>query len=73
MMVKDSDIHIPRYDKSAYGGKGDRAQQKDWMKMDGPLDLVIVEGWMLGFQPIDSVDKVIQSEPGMEKINEVLK
>jgi len=41
--------------------------------MDGPLDLVIVEGWMLGFQPIDSADKVIQSEPGMEKINEVLK
>lgn len=41
--------------------------------MDGPLDLVIVEGWMLGFQPIDPSEKVITKEPGMEKINEVLK
>ena len=40
---------MPRYDKSAHEGKGDRAKEEDWDKVDGPLDLVIVEGWMLGF------------------------
>tara|TARA_B110000285_G_scaffold186629_1_gene212068 strand:+ start:268 stop:417 length:150 start_codon:yes stop_codon:yes gene_type:complete len=49
MMVKGKDIEIPRYDKSANEGKGDRAKKEDWIKMEGPLDLVIVEGWMLGF------------------------
>ena len=53
MMIKDTEIDIPRYDKSAYNGKGDRAKQSEWMKMNGPLDLVIVEGWMLGFNPVD--------------------
>ena len=48
-MIKDTVVEIPRYDKSAYNGKGDRAKQSEWMKMKGPLDLVIVEGWMLGF------------------------
>ena len=52
MMVKGKDIEIPRYDKSANEGKGDRAKKEDWIKMEGPLDLVIVEGWMLGFHPI---------------------
>ena len=60
MMVSGIDILIPRYDKSAYGGKGDRAKKENWAKMEGPLDLVIVEGWMLGFQPVDpSVDQNI--------------
>ena len=58
------DIHIPRYNKSAYEGKGDRAEEGSWIK--GPLDLVIVEGWMLGFQPIE------KPTPEMEKVNELL-
>lgn len=72
MMIKDEEINIPRYDKSAYKGKGDRAKPEDWMKMKGSLDLVIVEGWMLGFQPVDQSSEVIQKEPGMEKVNELL-
>lgn len=58
------DIYIPRYNKSAYGGQGDRAEEGTWIK--GPLDLVIVEGWMLGFQPIE------KPPPEMEKVNELL-
>ena len=58
------DIYIPRYNKSAYEGKGDRAEEGSWIK--GPLDLVIVEGWMLGFQPIE------KPTPEMEKVNELL-
>jgi D-glycerate 3-kinase len=57
-------ICIPRYNKSAYEGKGDRAEEDTWI--EGPLDLVIVEGWMLGFQPVE------KPTPEMEKVNELL-
>lgn len=39
---------IPRYDKSAHQGHGDRA---GWSEVTRRPDLVIVEGWMLGFTP----------------------
>ena len=39
------------------------------MKIEGPLDLVIVEGWMLGFHPVSS-DKIESN--AMKKVNELL-
>lgn len=45
-------MHLPVYDKSQHGGRGDRAPESDWRDVAGPLDLVIVEGWMLGFEPV---------------------
>lgn len=46
-------VRVPVYDKSAHGGRGDRAPEPDWRVVEGPLDLVVVEGWMLGFTPVD--------------------
>lgn len=43
---------VPVYDKSRHGGRGDRAPESDWRLVTGPLDLVLVEGWMLGFEPV---------------------
>ena len=43
---------VPVYDKSAHGGRGDRASPDRWRRVTGPFDLVIVEGWMLGFSPV---------------------
>lgn len=43
---------IPAYDKSAYDGRGDRAPESEWRLVTGPLDIVFVEGWMLGFEPV---------------------
>jgi len=40
--------------------------------MNGPLDLVIVEGWMLGFSPVSEDNKVIKENPGMDTVNKVL-
>jgi D-glycerate 3-kinase len=45
-------IRVPVYDKSQHGGRGDRAPESDWRHVTGPIDLVIVEGWMLGFEPV---------------------
>lgn len=43
---------IPRYDKTAFGGLGDRAPADGWQTVRGPIDVVLVEGWMLGFAPV---------------------
>jgi pantothenate kinase-related protein Tda10/hemoglobin-like flavoprotein len=45
-------VSVPVYDKSQHGGRGDRAPEGQWRQVAGPLDLVIVEGWMLGFTPV---------------------
>jgi D-glycerate 3-kinase len=43
---------VPVYDKSQHGGRGDRAPEPEWRDVTGPIDLVIVEGWMFGFEPV---------------------
>lgn len=45
-------VRVPVYDKSAHGGRGDRAPEAAWRAVEGPLDLIVVEGWMLGFTPV---------------------
>ena len=47
-----SELKVPRYDKSAYKGKGDRADKADWPVIKAPLDVILFEGWMLGFTPV---------------------
>ncbi len=48
-----AEVLVPVYDKSAHGGRGDRADASHWRSVRRPLDLVIIEGWMLGFAPVD--------------------
>jgi D-glycerate 3-kinase len=43
---------VPRYNKSAFGGLGDRCPRDDWPEVSGKLDVVLLEGWMLGFRPV---------------------
>ena len=33
-------------------GRGDRADPSSWPEIQGHLDVVLFEGWMLGFAPI---------------------
>lgn len=49
----DGTARVPRYDKGAFNGEGDRAPEADWPVVELPLKVVIVEGWMLGFVPVD--------------------
>jgi D-glycerate 3-kinase len=64
---------IPQYDKSLNQGKGDRSDPKYFKKVQGPIDLVIVEGWMLGFKPStlhsDEEVNIVDQNPGMEQVN----
>jgi D-glycerate 3-kinase len=45
-------IQIPIYDKSLHDGQGDRLPIEQWNEVKGPIDVVIVEGWCLGFYPV---------------------
>ncbi|OWZ21165.1 Cell division protein kinase [Phytophthora megakarya] len=47
------EIALPRYDKSQYDGRGDRAPPSEWDRQQGPLDVLLIEGWCMGFQAID--------------------
>eukprot|EP00898_Chlorokybus_atmophyticus_P004203 jgi/Chlat1/4784/Chrsp31S04775 len=49
---------LPRYDKSVNGGRGDRAPKEAWPVVTGPVEVVLFEGWMLGFSPIPSAEVV---------------
>ena len=45
-------VRVPRYDKSAWQGEGDRLPEAEWTEVARPLDLVLLEGWMLGFTKV---------------------
>lgn len=40
-------VEIPQYDREAHKGKGDRTEEK-YEVLNG-VDLVLFEGWMLGY------------------------
>jgi D-glycerate 3-kinase len=42
-------IHLPRFDKSAYGGAGDRSQPDSVTN----VDVVVFEGWFVGACPLE--------------------
>lgn len=57
---RQDDIRIPRYDKSAYHGHGDRADENVWdlvnRKDEGDsrkADVVLFEGWCAGFRALE--------------------
>ncbi|QRV98936.1 ATP-dependent kinase TDA10 [Ceratobasidium sp. AG-Ba] len=48
---KGGEIGLPVFDKSAYGGYGDRSDKVEILRP--PVDVVILEGWCFGFQPLE--------------------
>jgi D-glycerate 3-kinase len=45
-------VVVPAYDKGAFGGRGERLPRERWRVVPRPLDVVFIEGWMLGFRPV---------------------
>ncbi|KAF9616824.1 hypothetical protein IFM89_032674 [Coptis chinensis] len=68
MTKKGMKMKLPRYNKSAYGGKGDRADPSTWPEVKGPLTVVLFEGWMLGFKPVPN-EVVKAVDPQLEVVN----
>lgn len=62
-------VAMPRYDKSLQGGEGDRLPEMNWPTVTAPLDFVILEGWCVGFIP---VNKSRITDPHLREIDEML-
>jgi D-glycerate 3-kinase len=62
-------ISCPVYDKSKHQGQGDRLPKSEWKEVSGPLDVIFLEGWMLGFSPVSAKP----ADRPMSQINENLR
>ncbi|KAJ2902604.1 hypothetical protein MKZ38_000365 [Zalerion maritima] len=55
-VVEGRETKIPRYDKSAFGGLGDRLPAKQWDFVnrtgDRKVQVLLLEGWCVGFRPL---------------------
>ncbi|KAF2872309.1 P-loop containing nucleoside triphosphate hydrolase protein [Massariosphaeria phaeospora] len=52
------ELKIPSFDKSKFNGGGDRAPKSEWTSITSTPDVVVFEGWCVGFRPLD--------DPGVE-------
>lgn len=54
-------VYVPAFDKSAFNGEGDRVPKEKWeyVSSSPPIDIVIFEGWCLGFRAmkVEEVEK----------------
>jgi D-glycerate 3-kinase len=62
-------VRTPVYDKAAHQGRGDRVPEALFRSVNTPLDLVFLEGWMLGFTPVDSESL---TDPDLAVVNNAL-
>lgn len=60
------DILIPSFDKSRHNGEGDRVDREDWERVKAPIDIVVFEGWCLGFRPL-SQSEIAQRQEATRK------
>ena len=54
-------VALPRYNKKACNGRGDRLPMEDWPSVSGPTDIVFLEGWCLGFERLREFESLISS------------
>lgn len=51
------EIEIPSYDKSAFGGQGERTPRNEWKVVNGVSEerirVIILEGWCVGFRALE--------------------
>jgi D-glycerate 3-kinase len=50
----NTELKIPSFDKSKFNGEGDRAPESEWPVITRKPDVVVFEGWCVGFQPLPS-------------------
>ena len=58
LRAREEEVRLPRYDKSARGGSGDRGA---WRVVKRSVDVVVLEGWCVGFQalPAEEIRNVV--------------
>lgn len=49
-------LKLPSYDKSRHEGRGDRVSEAYWPEIDLPIDVLIFEGWGVGFEALSELE-----------------
>lgn len=62
-------VSLPVYDKSAHGGAGDR--RAVWKCVNRPVDVVLFEGWCLGFRSLSETELAQMYEEGKSRFSEM--
>ncbi|KAI0976402.1 P-loop containing nucleoside triphosphate hydrolase protein [Xylaria arbuscula] len=57
-LYSGKDVALPSFDKSRFNGEGDRVPESEWeiVPADPPLDVIIFEGWCVGFSSLSEGD-----------------
>lgn len=65
-LIQQKQTSIPQYDKSAFNGEGDRASPDKFINTNPPYDVVLFEGWCVGFTSIneEEVEKLWTNSNG---------
>ncbi|KAJ5474426.1 hypothetical protein N7475_003992 [Penicillium sp. IBT 31633x] len=66
-----SEMLIPSFDKSKFNGEGGRAPKETWYRVPAgtAIDVVVFEGWCIGFQPLEESQIQKRWEEGLKKQN----
>jgi len=49
-------LSVPSFDKSKFNGGGDRAPPSHWPMINSQPDVIVFEGWCVGFQPLTAFE-----------------
>ncbi|CAG8324748.1 unnamed protein product [Penicillium salamii] len=65
------EILIPAFDKSKFNGEGGRAPVETWERIpsDTKVDVVVFEGWCVGFRPLEELDLQKRWEDGVQNVS----
>ncbi|KAJ6008931.1 hypothetical protein N7522_003947 [Penicillium canescens] len=63
------EVLIPSFDKSKFNGEGGRAPKETWQRIPAgtQIDVVIFEGWCIGFKPLDEASIRQKWEEGLRQ------
>eukprot|EP00439_Symbiodinium_sp_Y106_P068475 s3587_g11.t1 len=64
---RNTEVFLPRYDKSADSGRGDQVPQAMWKPAKTPCDVLLLEGWMLGFKPTSDREACPSSQSSLAR------
>ncbi|KAG0203908.1 hypothetical protein BGX28_003960 [Mortierella sp. GBA30] len=56
--TKKTLVAVPTYDKALNAGRGDQLPRDQWPLAQGPFDVVLFEGWSLGFRSVRDPEKL---------------
>ncbi|KAF2745670.1 P-loop containing nucleoside triphosphate hydrolase protein [Sporormia fimetaria CBS 119925] len=49
----ENGVRVPRFDKSRFRGEGDRVEESEWEVVEERVDVIVFEGWCVGFQALE--------------------